>query len=856
MGVVYEAEQQSLRRRVALKVLPRVASDENGLARFQREARAAARLHHSNIVPVFQVGQDGEHAYYAMQLIEGQGLDAVINDLRRLPLERSEWWQAGEQTSDLQSDGSSSRLQGERSEVLRGLADGSTESNGSQRFYRSVAQIGLQASDALAYAHDRGIIHRDVKPSNLLLDAGGVVWVSDFGLAMTNEGQLTRSQDLLGTLRYMSPERFQHQCDARSDIYALGITLYELLVMEPAYRMVDRLHLVKSILNEEPPAPRKLDPYVPLDLETIILKSIEKEPRDRYQSAVAMAEDLRRFLNDEPIQARRVRSIERLLRWRRRNRSLAAALSAVAALILLLVIVLSWTSIRQNELRQLAEQRGDMLLDNLYFSQMNVAGQAATQRFGVDTIRAQLAEWDPKSAGRDLRNWEWYYLYGLSHGEEFASEPLGNGFCWACDHSPDGKKLVNTKNGWGVQVRNAKIGTVLAQRELGSARFVDWSPDGKKIAVGRFDNVCSVLDAKTLETIRDFTIPFGGEAWCVRWHPNSTWLAEINENEDQERKREIRIYDVESGKQVFAPRHPEVPGLGSQFLSWNPDGSKLAASGSGITLLWSFIGGQPKLEKQFSGNSATWSPDGSMLAVSRAGSIWDALSERQLAGSNGSIAWAPCSKQIAVGGHDGIIRIYDVAMGGIHAQRIFQGHTSEIGSVSWSSDGQWLASCGLRDETVRTWRVSESDRIQLFSGQSGIYLPELSDDGSRIASSVYFSRSIFVWDLAGKLRVKREFENAIGRVAPSPNGKTIAFCTESPSVCLWNTVTDSVVEISSGLPMFDLAWSKIGELAGLSKSGDIVVWNANGDLLQEIMGAHNGGRSVHWSPGGQQIASC
>ncbi len=853
MGIVYEAEQQSLRRRVALKVLPRMASDENGLARFQREARAAARLHHTNIVPVFQVGQDGEHAYYAMQLIEGQGLDAVIRDLRRLPRQPSSAGESEKLPKDAPSSGSSPSLKADQSEVLRGLADGSAQSVGSQRFYRSVAQIGLQAADALAYAHDRGIIHRDVKPSNLLLDASGVVWVSDFGLAMTNEGQLTRTEDVLGTLRYMSPERFQHQCDDRADIYALGVTLYELLVMEPAYGMVDRLHLVKSIMNDEPPTPRQYDPHVPRDLETIILKAIEKEPRDRYQSALAMADDLRRFLNDDPIQARRAQPLEKLVRWRRRNKSLAAALTAVAALLVLLIVVLSWTSYRQNDLRQLAEHRGNTLLHNLYFSQMNVAGQAATQRFGTDTIRAQLAEWDPEIAGRDLRNWEWYYLYGLSHGEEFASEPLGNGFCWACDHSPDGKRIVNTKNGWGVQVRDSRNGRVLAERYLMSARFVDWSPDQTKIAVGRFDDVCSVLDAKTLETIRDITIPSSGEGWCVRWHPNSTWLAEVSENVDAEKKLEIRIHDIDTGQQLWALENPEP---GPRYLSWNPDGSKLASSGQGATAVWCFADGEPEIQLQVQGDSATWSPDGSMLAVSRPGGIWDALGGRQLAGSSGSIAWAPSSQKLAIGCGDGVIRIYDVARVGIHAQRVLRGHTSEIWSVSWNPDGEWVASCGLRDETVRTWKVSESDRLQFFSGKPGVHTPELSDDGTRIASSVHFHSSMFAWDLAGELQLSKQFESQLGAVAPSPNGKTIAFSTEEPSVFLWNTESDSVVEILSERRVFDLAWSKRGELAGSTHSGDIVVWDADGRVIQEIVAAHHGGKGIHWSPDGQRIVSC
>ncbi|MEL7338425.1 MAG: hypothetical protein AAFN70_19710, partial [Planctomycetota bacterium] len=253
---------------------------------------------------------------------------------------------------------------------------------------------------------------------------------------------------------------------------------------------------------------------------------------------------------------------------------------------------------------------------SLYFAQMNVAGQAASRLFGTDTVRAQLVDWTPDVTDRDLRNWEWYYLHGLSHAEEFVSEPLGNGFCWACDHSPDGRYIVNRKNAWGVQVRDARDGHVIAERFLHSARFVDWSPDGTMIAVGRFDDVCSVLDATTLETIRDFSIPSGGEGWCVRWHPNSNWLAEVCENGDPKAKREIRIHDVNSGELRWVLGRED---LAPRFLSWSPDGNRLAASGMEKTAIWSLAARTPEVEEIFEGQGAIWSPDGSMLAVARQG---------------------------------------------------------------------------------------------------------------------------------------------------------------------------------------------------------------------------------------------
>ena len=412
MGVVYEAEQVSLCRRVALKVLPGYAVGEHKIEeRFRREAKAAARLHHTNIVPVFEVGREGDLAFYAMQLILGQGLEQVIDELRRLrepAREADSLGPAGPEspevpaiaargrgaaaspppgreigpmaglllsgrlaTEGLGSPGSSSRRaiglgaterfdpDGPPARVPgRTGADGppAPESSGTavlpggkhvsevdtsgsrQPFYRSVAQIGRQATQGLAYAHARGIVHRDIKPSNLMLDTDGVVWITDFGLAKAEGDGLTATGDILGTLRYMAPERFRGAGDARVDVYAVGLTLYELLTLRPAYASSDRLKLIEQITNREPARPRAIDGRIPRDLETIVLKAIDKAPERRYASADAMSEDLRRFLADEPIRARQVGPSERYWRWARRN-PLIAALGGVLTAVLVLATI-------------------------------------------------------------------------------------------------------------------------------------------------------------------------------------------------------------------------------------------------------------------------------------------------------------------------------------------------------------------------------------------------------------------------------------------------------------------------------------------------------------------------------------
>ena len=328
MGIVYEAEQEALGRHVALKVLPKNAMlDPHQLERFHREARAAARLHHTNIVPVFGVGEhDGLH-YHVMQFIQGLGLDEVLVEVVRLRDEKQSSTRANvEQLSSIVSSSLNSLINCDNGSELKGAGDSSsgihlpgqnantTESGGA--YWNSVARIGVQVAEALAYANSQGVLHRDIKPSNLLLDTAGTVWVTDFGLAKTSDSDdLTHTGDIVGTLRYMAPERFEGQSDLRCDIYSLGITLYELLTLRHPFAESDRHKLVRQISQDEPPRPRSLDRTLPRDLETIVLKSIAKQPTDRYQSADLFAADLRRFIEDRPIKARRIGRAEWLWRW-------------------------------------------------------------------------------------------------------------------------------------------------------------------------------------------------------------------------------------------------------------------------------------------------------------------------------------------------------------------------------------------------------------------------------------------------------------------------------------------------------------------------------------------------------------
>jgi eukaryotic-like serine/threonine-protein kinase len=354
MGVVFEAEQESLGRRVAVKVLPRqVLLDEKHLKRFEREARIAANLHHTNIVEVFGVGeQDGFH-YYVMQHIRGVGLDAIIARLAKLARRGASELPEQATTSTSPRADEAALAEAAVRHLLGGEGAPGSEGGLGVAYWQSVARIGLQAADALAYAHGQGVLHRDIKPANLLLGSECSVWLTDFGLAKAAQSDdLSLSRDIVGTLRYMSPEQFRGKPDYRSDIYSLGLTLYELLALRPAYEETDQSRLIQRISQGPPPPPGAANPGIPRDLETIILKAVNHDASQRYQSAAAMADDLRCFLEDQPIRARRVGAVERLGRWCRHNPSLAALTGATMFLLVLVAVVASVGYIRtRNALR-------------------------------------------------------------------------------------------------------------------------------------------------------------------------------------------------------------------------------------------------------------------------------------------------------------------------------------------------------------------------------------------------------------------------------------------------------------------------------------------------------------------------
>ena len=406
MGIVYEAEHESLKSRVALKVMhPRFRADRDYVRRFQTEARSAAKLHHTNIVPVFDYGEQDGVCYYAMQYIVGVGLERVLEDVRRLRAAANRdtgagTGGAGQETvidagtgprtaicrglltgrfadaptaflvagSDSTAtaaidDRTPIAISGPRAGGRAGPASSSFAGQPESVYFREVARLGAQVADALDYAHRQGVIHRDIKPSNLLLDAQGNVWVTDFGLAKLVEGdELSQSHDLVGTLRFMAPERFRGVTSPLGDVYSLGATLYELLTLKPAFAERDQARLIDQITHEPPVPLRQHDHRIPRDLETLVLKALAKDPKDRFVSAAELGDELRRYLESRPIRSRPSGPAERLWRWCKRSPKLAAA-SIVAAL--LMAILLVGSTIAAWKFREQDRKTRENLFDSL-----------------------------------------------------------------------------------------------------------------------------------------------------------------------------------------------------------------------------------------------------------------------------------------------------------------------------------------------------------------------------------------------------------------------------------------------------------------------------------------------------------
>ncbi len=495
------------------------------------------------------------------------------------------------------------------------------------------------------------MLHRDIKPSNLLLDAVGHVWVADFGLAKVegSEGP-TQTGDIVGTLRYMAPERFEGWSDRRSDIYALGATLYELLTLRPPFEETDRARLIERVLHENPAPPRRLDHRIPRDLETVVLKAMAKWQGNRYATAGELAEDLRRFVADRPILARRSSAAERAWRWCRRNKAAAGLLaaSAVAVLAMVGVIVGSIDNarVRSSERAAVSARRAE----EVERKKAEAAVEREQQLGYIHQIVLAEREWSGNNMPRaeqlldecapERRGWEWRYLKRLCHAE------------------------ILTLAGHGDEVKQA-----------------GFSPDGRRIATGSADGTVRLWESATGRMIRAFEGK-AGHINSIAYSPDGTHIASLSG--DSFKPGRLIIWDVQSGEAVV--NVPAPSGYHSR-VTFAPDGNTLAIASGDLN--------NPRVvQVRDASNGAVFRS----IDVSPAKVLDLAFSPdgRQLAGAFGS------NDLFEIDPKPGEIRVWDSRTGEVLFS--LPGDEQPLIAVAWSPDGRWIASGGW-DHVVKLWDV-------------------------------------------------------------------------------------------------------------------------------------------------------
>ncbi len=929
MGIVYKAWQVTLKRPVAIKmILPRAHANTAARNRFYREAEAVARLHHPNIVQIYEIREHDGVPYCALEFVEGVSL---AQHLAATP-------QPG-------------RVAAELLEVL---------------------------ARAVHYAHTQGIVHRDLKPANILLQksderpakgeaadrppstpppqpnnektlvpterrtgqvspsphwmesslpntapnssprmsrfspratttAFGVPKITDFGLAklLDQDTSQTRSGEIMGTPSYMAPEQAagkNREIGPAADIYALGAILYEMLTGRPPFRADTLYNTMLQVIGEDPVPPTRLQSLSPRPLETICLKCLNKDASQRYAAAEDLADDLRRFLNGEPIHAVPAGLWERTVKWARRRPAVASLAASLIVVILVSFALVSWQWWRAEEkARDEARARRDteVARENESLERYYQSLAAAEAKWNLNDLRG--AEAALEKAPPALRRWEWHYLDRLLHADLFTVPGQH-----AVAYSRDGRILA-TADGTEVGLYDAATGQKLRGLPGHESRVtrLAFSPRGDRLASGSDD-----------ETVRIWDPADGKE--LLRFPGHSDAITTLAFSPDGSRiasgaNRVVEIWDAATGKNLHTL-------VGHQALvaaaAFSPDGKYLATAGADKTIrLWEPTTGKPIRELPGHGDTVTslvFSPDSQRLisgskdrtvrlwdpatgalegvrsghtscvnsvAVSQHGRhlasvsgdfqkpgeiiVWD-LAEAQPqqvyhghGGAIDGVAFRPDGRQLASVG-DGHVKVWDATTG--PEARTLRGHPSEVGSVVFSPDGRHLAS-GDAAGNVMLWDAAAKQAPRTLSAHEGmVYGVALSPDG-RLLASAGNDGLVKVWDVRTLqlLASCRGHKGAVWSVAFSPQGEQLASGGEDQTIRTWNARTGAEVRTSKGHTdrVSAVAFSPDGAtLASASRDGTVRLWDAaSGEQRHLLEGHHYPVSWVAFSPDGKLLAS-